>query len=52
MNHYAMKRYGRVDVLIHVFLNLALAEMSVQLHDPAALTPQKRYPLPNGYEAG
>jgi hypothetical protein len=47
-----MKRCGGVDTLIYVFFKLALAEVSVKLHDLAALTPQKISPIPNGYETG
>jgi hypothetical protein len=37
-----MKTYGGVDVLIHVFLTLAVLEVSGQLHALAALPREER----------
>jgi hypothetical protein len=41
-----MKAYRGVDVHIHVFLTSALAEVSGQLHAPAASSPGKEPPVP------
>jgi hypothetical protein len=43
-----MKTYGGVDIQIHISLTSALAEVSGQLHTPAALPPGKEVPVPIG----
>jgi hypothetical protein len=39
LKHYAMKKYGGVEVQLHLLLSLHEMEVSGQLHDPAALFP-------------
>jgi hypothetical protein len=44
--HHAMKAYWGVEVELHAFLISALAEVSGQLHAPAALPPGKEPLVP------
>jgi hypothetical protein len=47
-----MKVYGGVDAQIHVFLTSALVGGKWSASRPCRLTPEEKYPVTTGYEAG